>query len=128
MSGSNYSRPAIWICVGIIILLSGAAGNSAQQQPIPEFSFNVVVKEAETGEVISQARLTLTFKSGKLHRVVSYGAKTNAQGEYRFTNIPEGTVHLFVTAERHQSFGKEIELEQDNQTIEVKLKKPQPQL
>jgi hypothetical protein len=35
---------------------------------------------------------------------------------------------LFVTAERHQSFGKEIELEQDNQTIEVKLKKPQAQL
>jgi hypothetical protein len=128
MFGSNHSRPVIWICIGIVILLSGVVSNSAQQPPTPEFSFNVVVKEAETGEVISQARLTLTFKSGKLHRVVSYGAKTNAQGQYRFTNIPEGTVHLFVTAERHQSFGKEIELEQDNQSIEVKLKKPQPQL
>jgi carboxypeptidase family protein len=128
MFGSNHSRPVIWICIGIVILLSGVVSNSSQQPPTPEFSFNVVVKEAETGEVISQARLTLTFKSGKLHRVVSYGAKTNAQGQYRFTNIPEGTVHLFVTAERHQSFGKEIELEQDNQSIEVKLKKPQPQL
>jgi len=128
MFGSNYSRPATWICIGMVILLSGVASNSAQQPPTPEFSFNVVVKEAETGEVMSQARLTLTFKSGKLHRVVSYGAKTNAQGQYRFTNIPMGTVHLFVTAERHQSFGKEIELEQDNQTIEVKLKKPQAQL
>ena len=128
MFGSNYSRPAIWICIGMVILLSGVASNSAQQPPTPEFSFNVVVKEAETGEVMSQARLTLTFKSGKLHRVVSYGAKTNAQGQYRFTNIPKGTVHLFVTAERHQSFGKEIELEEDNQTIEVKLKKPQAQL
>jgi hypothetical protein len=112
----------------MVILLSGVASNSAQQPPTPEFSFNVVVKEAETGEVMSQARLTLTFKSGKLHRVVSYGAKTNAQGQYRFTNIPKGTVHLFVTAERHQSFGKEFELEQDDQTIEVKLKKPQAQL
>ena len=128
MFGLNYSRPAIWICIGMVILLSCVVGNSAQQQPIPAFDFNIVVKEAETGEVISQARLTLTFKSGKLHHVVSYGAKTNAQGQYRFTNIPKGTVHLFVTAERHQSFGKEIELEQDNQTIEVKLKKPQPQL
>ena len=128
MFGLNYSRPAIWICIGMVILLSGVVSNSAQQPPTPEFSFNVVVKEAETGEIISQARLTLTFKSGKLHHVVSYGAKTNAQGQYRFTNIPKGTVHLFVTAERHQSFGKEIELEQDNQTVEVKLKKPQPQL
>ena len=128
MFGSNYSRAAIWICIGMVILLSGVASTSAQQPPTPEFSFNVVVKEAETGEVMSQARLTLTFKSGKLHRVVSYGAKTNAQGQYRFTNIPKGTVHLFVTAERHQSFGKEFELEQDDQTIEVKLKKPQAQL
>jgi len=128
MFASNRARSWIWICVGIVILLSCSVGNCAQQQPIPEFSFNVAVKDAESGEVVSQARLTLTFKSGKLHRVVSYGAKTNAQGQYRFTNIPKGTVHLFVTAERHQSFGKEIELEQDNQSIEVKLKKPQPQL
>ena len=128
MVGWSYSRLAIWICVGILILLSGVANSFAQQPPIPEFSFKVAVKEAETGEAISQARLTLTFKSGKLHHVVSYGAKTNAQGQYTFTNIPKGTVKLFVTADRHQSFGKEIELEQDNQSIEVKLKKPQPQL
>jgi hypothetical protein len=35
---------------------------------------------------------------------------------------------LIVTAEHHQSYGKEIELEEDNQVIEVKLKKPQPLL
>jgi hypothetical protein len=128
MFGSNRSRRAIGINVGIVILVSCGMCRSAQQQPTPEYSLNVVVKEATTGDVISQARLTLTFKTGKLHRVVSYGAKTNAQGQYRFTNIPKGTVHLFVTAERHQSFGKEIELEEDNQTIEVKLKKPQAQL
>jgi len=88
-----------------------------------------VVKEADTGDPISQARLTLTFqRPGRLHHSVSYSAKTNAQGRYQFTNIPKGTVHLFVTAEHHQSFGKEIELEEDNQVIEVKLKKPQPLL
>jgi hypothetical protein len=101
----------------------------AQQQPIPGFNFTVVVKEADTGEAISQARLTLTFRQpGKLHRTISYSAKTNAQGRYRFTDIPKGTVHLFVTADHHQSYGKEIELEEDNQVIEIKLKKPQPLL
>ena len=128
MFASNRSRPGIWICVGIVILLSCGVCNPAQQEPVPEFSFSVDVRDAETGPAISQARLTLTFKTGKLHRVASYGAKTDTQGHYRFMNIPKGTVHLFVTAERHQSFGKEIELEQDNQSIEVKLKQPQPQL
>jgi len=94
-----------------------------------ETSLTIVVKEADTGDPISQARLTLTFKQqGRLHRSISYSAKTNAQGRYRFTNIPKGTVRVLVTAERHQSLGKEIELEEDNQVIEVKLKKPQPLL
>jgi len=128
MFGSNHPKALIWIFVGTATLLSWSVSKAWQQQPIPEYSFNVTVKEAETGKVISQARLTLTFKSGKLHRTVSYGAKTNAEGQYRFTNIPKGTIKLFVTAERHQSFGKEIDLEEDNQSIEVTLKKPQPQL
>jgi hypothetical protein len=115
--------------VGAAILLFCLVSEPAQQQPIPEFSVTVVVKEADSGDPISQARLTLTFRQpGKLHRTVSYGAKTNPQGRYRFTSIPKGTVRLFVTADRHQSYGKEIELEEDNQVIEVKLKKPQPLL
>jgi hypothetical protein len=91
----------------------------------------VAVKEADTEAPISQARLTLTFQeSGRFHRskTISYSAKTNPQGRYRFVNIPKGTVRLVVTADRHQSFGKDIELEEDNQVVEVKLKKPQPLL
>jgi hypothetical protein len=129
MFRSNHLRFRSWILVGAAILLLCQVSEPAQQQPIPEFSVTIVVKEADSGDAISQARLTLTFRQpGKLHRTVSYGAKTNAQGRYRFTNIPKGTVRLFVTADRHQSYGKEIELEEDNQVIEVKLKKPQPLL
>jgi hypothetical protein len=129
MFRSDHLRFRFWIFVGAAILVLCPVSEPAQQQPTPEFSITVVVKEADTGDPISQARLTLAFRQpGKLHRSVSYGAKTNAQGRYRFTNIPKGTVHLFVTADRHQSYGKEIELEEDNQVIEVKLKKPQPLL
>ena len=129
MLRSNHLRLRTWIFVGAAILLVCGASKPAQQPPIPEFSLTVVVKEADTGDPISQARLTLTFQQpGKLHRNISYSAKTSPQGRYRFTNIPKGTVHLFVTADHHQSFGKEIELEEDNQVIEVKLKKPQPLL
>jgi len=125
----NHLRFRTWVFVGAEILLFCGVCKPAQQQPIPEVSLTVVVIEAETGDPISQARLTLTFKQqGKLHRSISYSAKTNAQGRYRFTNIPKETVRLLVTADRHQSFGKEIEVEEDNQVIEVKLKKPQPLL
>ncbi len=94
----------------------------------------VVVQDADTNEPINQARLTLTFRQPgskrrlKLPKHISYSAKTNTQGRCKFNNITKGTVRLLVTADRHQSFGKEIELEQDNQVVEVKLKKPQPLL
>ena len=125
----NHLRFRTWVFVGAEILLFCGVCKPAQQQPIPEVSLTVVVIEAETGDPVSQARLTLTFKQqGRLHRSISYSAKTNAQGRYRFTNIPKETIRLLVTADRHQSFGKEIEVEEDNQVIEVKLKKPQPLL
>jgi 5-hydroxyisourate hydrolase-like protein (transthyretin family) len=129
MLRSIHLRFRTGIFVSAAILLFCGVRKPAQQQPIPEVSLTVVVIEAETGDPVSQARLTLTFKQqGKLHRSISYSAKTNAQGRCRFTNIPKETVRLLVTADRHQSFGKEIEVEEDNQVIEVKLKKPQPLL
>jgi hypothetical protein len=94
----------------------------------------VQVKDSETAEPISQARLTLQFEQPggrgrfKVPKKLAYSAKTNAQGRYKFTNINKGTIYLLVTADGHQSFGKEYELEQDDQVIEVKLKKPQPLL
>jgi len=129
MLRSYHLRFGTLIFVAVAILLFGGVCKPAQQPPIPEVSVTVVVKEAETGAPISQARLTLTFhQPGKLHRTISYSAKTSAEGRYRFSNVPEGTVRLLVTADRHQSYGKQIEVEKDDQVIEVKLKKPQPLL
>ena len=91
-------------------------------------NLNVLVKVAETDKPVFQARLTLQFRTpgkGRSTRT-TYSAKTNIQGRYTFTNIPKGSIHLFVTADNQQSFGKELELEQDNQLIEVKLRRPQP--
>jgi hypothetical protein len=94
----------------------------------------VVVTDAQTSQPINQARLTLEFTEpgdpAKLKRSkkLSYSAKTNAQGHYRFPNLPKGTIRLIVTAERHQTFSEEFQLEKENQAIEVKLKKPQPLL
>jgi hypothetical protein len=93
-------------------------------------NLNVLVKSAETDKPVFQARLTLQFRMpGKVgSKLTTYSAKTNIQGRYTFTNLPKGSFHLFVTADNHQSYGKELELEQDNQLVEVKLRRPQPVL
>jgi hypothetical protein len=97
-------------------------------------NLNILVKSVEDDKPIFQARLTLQFRMPggvrrfKRSKLTTYSAKTNNQGRYTFTNIPKGSFHLFVTADNHQSYGKELELEQDNQLFEVKLRKPQPVL
>jgi len=106
----------------------------AQSEELGRIDLTVVVTDAETGQPINQARLTLDFTEpgdpSKLKRSkkLSYSAKTNAQGHYKFPSLPKGTIRLIVTAERHQTFSKDFELEKENEAIEVKLKKPQPLL
>jgi carboxypeptidase family protein len=95
---------------------------------------HIMVTDAESGKPIYQARLTLLFQEEsstmkiKHSKPISFSAKTDLQGRYRFTDIPKGKVRLMVTAEHHESFGKDFEIEKDNQEILVKMKKPQPQL
>jgi len=109
------------------------AQNQNKDQSNETASVTVEVTDSETGQAISQARLTLEFhEPGELNalkppRKLSFSAKTNAQGRYKFTQIYKGPIRLFVTADHHQSFGKEYQLDKD-QLIEVKLKKPQPLL
>jgi hypothetical protein len=128
-----------FLLVGLIcfLLCAGVVRPACAQDEKPENStatVTVVVKDSVTNEPISQARLTLQFaEPGSIARFRvpkkhAYSAKTNAQGRYKFTNINKGTIHLLVTADRHQSFGKEYDLEKDSQVIEVKLKRPQPLL
>jgi len=136
MSSFHSSR---FFLAGLVcaLLCAGLIRPARAQDQNPDSSptnLIVEVKDSETGEPISQARLTLQFDQpggrGRLGvpKRLAYSAKTNAQGRYKFTNINKGTIRLLVTADRHQSFGKEYELERDNQVIEVKLKKPQPLL
>jgi len=97
-------------------------------------NLHIVVTDAVTGKPINQARLTLQFHELeskykiKHSKMISYSAKTNLQGRYRFTDIPKGAVRLMVTSELHESYGKDIVIDKDNQEIDVKLKKPQPLL
>jgi Carboxypeptidase regulatory-like domain len=96
-----------------------------------ETSLRVVVKDAASGDPIYQAQLTLQFQIPQKFRLpkwIAYSAKTNKKGEYTFRRINKGPIRLLVTADDHQSFGKEYEVTKDDSTIEVKMRKPQPQI
>jgi hypothetical protein len=124
-----------WMRVAVLSLATGLAVPftwAGQTQAPPEpITLTVIVNDAESGKPISQARLTLTFvqpKEGQFGRAktLSYSAKTDGQGRYRFQYIPPGNVVLMVTDDHHQSFGKQFAVDKDHSTLQVKLKPPQP--
>jgi hypothetical protein len=125
---------AAWVATSILLIGSlnrGAAGQDGQTNREPT-NMTVIVKEAATGEPISQARVTLEFTSPSTHggkgKKYAYNAKTDMQGRCKLSEINKGKILLTVTAPAHQSFGKEMQLDRDNQVFEVRLKKPQPLL
>ena len=133
---ANRARQNAWL-IGLVVAAIAAQFSGlvpARAGSEERATVHVVVKDAVSDQPINQARLTLRFSEGGGARRLgrdkkfSFSAKTNPSGRYKFTGIPKGTVLLMVTAEQHQSFGKEFEIELDDQVIEVKLKKPRPLL
>lgn len=113
-------------------LALAAATSPARAEESDLTNVNILVKEADTGEPIENAQITVRFKEnpGKLKRArtISMTAKTNAQGKCKVPLVPKGTIKLLVTAERRQSFGREVEIEEDEPLIEITLRRPQPLL
>ena len=128
---SNRLKGCVWgvSCAGVLALVVVSA--LAQEPPVPRTDITVEVKEADSGQPIANAHLTLQFVEPRQYRrgkAMSYTAKTNPQGRCKFQYIPKGKIRLIATSENHQSWGKDFDLTKDNPVIEVKLKKPQPLL
>jgi len=133
-----YTRPGdrcgLVAVLGLACVCGLILGAPVTSEAVDLTSVIVLVKDAETGKPLSQAHLTLEFREpgdpAKLKRskFLSYSAKTNPQGRYRFVDIPKGAARLIVTAERHQALSKNFEVDKDNLVLEVSLKKPQPLL
>ncbi len=125
-SGKNVAT----ILAAVSLLALAAPPVRAADEESPTLTVRVI--DAASKDPIFQARLTLEFviPGGfmKKSQTISYSAKTDKKGEYKFTTVPQGKIRLFVTAPDHEAFGRSFKFTKDHQTISVKLRKPQPVL
>jgi hypothetical protein len=85
------------------------------------------------GKPIERASVILRFVEGR--SVAKFGKKirtewttrTNQEGMAKFPSIPKGKVLIQVIAQGYQTFGKEFDITEDTQKIEITLNPPQPQ-
>ncbi len=132
MSGWKTLGRRKWQGLGLLVALGVWMAVPAGLRATEMTTVRVLVKDAKSGDPIYQAHLTLAYsKSGGFMRqakTISYSSKTDKKGLGSFPFVPMGKITLMVSAPDHSTFGKVFRITKENQLIEVRLKKPKPQL
>ena len=99
----------------------------------PMTKIRVEVRKAVNDKPIDRASVMIRFVEGrsviKLGKKImtSYQARTNQDGVVAMPAIPQGKIQIQVYAKGYQTFGEIFDIGEEEKTVEVKLKDPQPQ-
>jgi hypothetical protein len=85
------------------------------------------------GKPIDRASVIVKFVQG--HSIVKLGkgvttrweTRTNQEGIAKIPEIPQGKILVQVIATGYQTYGNTVDVVDDEKTVEIKLKPPQPQ-
>ena len=118
----TYRVPVLILLCLLIVPLFGAEGTK----------LTVQVNSADTGKPINRASVIIRFRHGlnpvKMKKIqTNWETKTSQEGTVSVPEIPMGQVTIQVIAENYQTFGDVYELTMPEQTIGIKLNRPQPQ-
>ena len=92
-----------------------------------------IVVTNEAGKPIDQAEVIVKFVQGR--SATKFGAKirkswevrSSQEGIAKIPSIPQGKILIQVNAKNYQTFGQTFDVQEEEKTIEVKLKPPQQQ-
>jgi uncharacterized GH25 family protein len=114
----------IW---AILILLCGLPLVAAN----PTTKLTVQVNSADTGKPVDRASVIVNFRHGRnvnMKKILTnWETKTDQQGHVSIPAIPQGEVTIQIIAQNYQTFGDVYQLDQVEQTVTIKLNRPQPQ-
>jgi 5-hydroxyisourate hydrolase-like protein (transthyretin family) len=117
------------VCTGLFALLLSVSAVAAP--PMSQVTVHVI--SAETGKPIDRAAVVIRFVKGrapmKLYRkmLTTWETQTNQEGNTTLPTIPQGEIRVQVIAKNFQTFGDTVDINQDAQTVEIKLNPPQAQ-
>ena len=99
----------------------------------PMTKIRVEVRKALNDKPVERASVVVKFVEGrsvvKLGKKImtSYQMRTNQDGIASIPAIPQGKIQIQVIAKGFQTFGQIFDIGEDEKTVEIKLKDPQPQ-
>jgi hypothetical protein len=85
-----------------------------------------------SGNPVDRASVVVDFGGRSIKKLgkkalTHWETRTNQDGVARIPSVPQGKVRIQVIAKGYQTFGGIFEVQEEERTIEIKLKPPQPQ-
>jgi hypothetical protein len=112
----------IWVTLLLVCALPVTAAQSR---------LTVQVNSADTGKPIDRASVIVKFRHGlnvNMKKIVTnWETKTNQLGNVTIPSMPQGEIMIQIIAANYQTFGDVYQLDQNPQTITIKLNRPQAQ-
>lgn len=116
----------------LTLLIATLALSCAAWADPPMTKLSIEVKTLG-GQPVERAGVIVRFVKG--HSVVKLGKKirttwetrTNQEGVAKIPDIPQGEILVQVIAKGYQTFGQKFDVSDEQKTIAVQLKPPQPQ-
>jgi hypothetical protein len=110
------------IVLGLLAPLAAAGGK-------PQSNLKFLVLKAHNGKPVRNASVILhtVDKKGKQSKG-GFQLKTDPEGKAVFDGAPYGKLRVQVLTPGFQTFGEDIDIDQPEHEIVIKLKKPQDQV
>ena len=108
------------------LLVAGPAAN-------PKMTTLEIAVTNENGKPIESASVIVKFVEGRSK--IKFGTKirqewdmkTGPDGKVKVPPIPQGKILIQVIVKNYQTYGETIDVQEEEKTVDVKLKPPQPQ-
>ena len=112
-------------------VVTALAALAALHAETPSTKLTVVVK-TQGGHPIDRAGVVIRCMDRKIaklgkHDCPEYELRTNEDGKATMPPIPQGKIRIQVIAKGYQTYGKDMEVKEDEKTVEVTLNPPQQQ-
>ncbi|MGD0013449.1 MAG: carboxypeptidase-like regulatory domain-containing protein [Bryobacteraceae bacterium] len=85
-----------------------------------------------SGNPVDRASVVVDFGGRSIKKlgrkaITHWETRTNQDGVARIPSVPQGNVRIQVIAKGYQTFGEILEVREEERTVEIRLKPPQPQ-
>lgn len=109
------------------LLAQGSDKDKKKEDEDATTRLRIEVTAGEEGKPVDQASVYVKYTESRTLRrdkKVELNLKTNRDGVARLDDAPRGKVLIQVIAPGWKTFGKWFELDQDEQTVKIRLQKP----